>query len=73
MFEISTEPQHKLVRLRLTGMLTRDGVADLYRQEHAAIAAMGCRLGDHLCIVDLTDCPLQIQDVASAFQSEIGS
>ena len=73
MFEVRTEPHRKLVRLTLKAMLTREQVADLYQQEHRAIQAMGCRLGDHLCIVDLTACPLQIQDVAKAFQAEIGS
>jgi hypothetical protein len=52
-------------------MLTSDQVVELYRQEHRAIDAMGCRIGDHLCIVDLTECPLQLQDVVAAFQREI--
>jgi transposase len=73
MFEITTEPHRKLVRLKLNAMLTRAQVLELYRQEHTAIVAMGCALGDHLCIVDLTACPLQLQEVAQAFQSEIGS
>lgn len=73
MYKITTEPRRKLVRLKLAGMLTREQVARLYREEHLAILAMGCRPGDHLCIVDLTACPLQIQEVAQAFQSEIKS
>lgn len=73
MFEIITEPARRLVRLKLNAMLTREQVAELYRQEHAAIIAMNCPLGEHYCIVDLTSCPLQLQEVAQAFQSEIGS
>ena len=73
MFEITTEPSRRLVRLKLNGLLSRDQVADLYRQEQAAILAMNCPLGEQNCIVDLTSCPLQIQDVANAFQAEIGS
>ena len=73
MYEITTEPHRKLVRLKLTGMLTREQVSQLYREEHRAIQEMGCRLGEHLCIVDLTSCPLQVQEVAQAFQSQIGS
>jgi hypothetical protein len=73
MFSISTEPQRKLIRLKLSAMLSREQVAELYRQEHHAILAMGCPLGEHLCIVDLTECPLQLQEVAQAFQAEIGS
>lgn len=73
MFTITTDPRRKLVRLSLQAMITREQVKDLYQQEHEAIEAMGCRLGEHLCIVDLTACPLQIQDVTRAFESEIKS
>jgi hypothetical protein len=73
MYEITTEPARRLVRLKLTGMLTPEIVSRLYRDEHHAIQEMGCRLGEHLCIVDLTSCPLQVQMVAEAFKSEIGS
>jgi hypothetical protein len=57
--------------LKLNGMLTREQVDQLYAEEHRAIVAMGCRPGDHICIVDLTECPLQVQEVAQAFQSQI--
>jgi hypothetical protein len=73
MYKITTEPHRKLVRLKLTGMLTPEQVAQLYREEHEAIEKMGCRPGEHLCIVDLTSCPLQVQAVAEAFKSEIAS
>jgi hypothetical protein len=73
MYEITTQPERKLVRLKLTGTLTPKQVSQLYREEHRAIHDMGCRLGEHLCIVDLTSCPLQVQAVAEAFKSEIGS
>lgn len=73
MYEITTEPHRKLVDLKLIGKLTREQVAQLYRDEHRAILEMGCRPGDHLCIVDLTACSLQLQEVAQAFQSEIKS
>jgi hypothetical protein len=73
MFSVSTDPARKLVRLKISAMLTAEQVAELYRREHMAILGMGCRLGDQLCIVDLTDCPLQLQDVVGAFQREIKS
>lgn len=73
MFEITTDPSRKLVRLTLKAMLTKEQVADLYRQEHHAIRAMGCALGEHICIVDLTACPLQVKEVAEAFRHNIGS
>jgi hypothetical protein len=73
MYQITTDPPRKLVRLKLLGMLTREQVTQLYQEEHRLIQEMGCRLGEHLCIVDLTDCPLQVQEVAQAFKSEVGS
>jgi hypothetical protein len=73
MYQITTDPLRKLVRLKLRGMLTREQVTQLYKEEHRLIQEMGCRLGEHLCIVDLTDCPLQVQEVAQAFKSQVGS
>ena len=73
MFEIKTNPVRKLVVIKLRGMLTKADVAELYRQERDAIAAMSCALGEHLALVDLTDCPLQLQEVVNAFEREIGS
>jgi len=73
MFTITTEPARKLVRVKLAAMLTSDEVAELYRQERLAVAGLGCRPGEHLCLVDLTDCPLQLQDVVGAFQRGLSS
>ncbi|PAX06700.1 hypothetical protein [Sphingomonas lenta] len=68
MYTITADPGRKLITIALQGMLTPEQVAALYRDEHLAIQRMGCRVGEHLALVDLTGCPLQIQDVASAFQ-----
>ena len=73
MFSIVAEPARKLVRIEITGMLTKAEVADFYRQEHAAVAAMRCKLGEHLALVDLRECALQLQDVAAMFAQEIQS
>jgi hypothetical protein len=73
MFEITTEPERKLVRLKISGMLTLNDVAELYRQEHEAIRGMGCPVGQHVVIVDVTDCPLQLQTIVSAFQESMNS
>ena len=71
-YSITTVPHRKLVVMKIVGMLTREQVEQLYREEHAAIAAMGCRLGEQICLVDLTDCKLQVQDVAAAFKEKQG-
>lgn len=72
MFTIDTEPGLKLVRMKLSGMLTVEEVAELYRQEHAAILAMGCPLGEQIVLADLTECPLQLSQIVDAFQASMG-
>lgn len=71
MFEITTESSKRLVRLKLSGMLSEADVVELYRQEHAAILAMGCRLGEHLLLIDSTDNLLQTQSVIEAFKQQM--
>jgi len=57
--------------LKLAGMLSEADVTELYRQEHAAIQAMNCRLGDHLLLIDSTENVLQTQAVIEAFKRQI--
>ena len=71
MYSISTVPEHRLVRITVTGLLTAGQVEQLYREEHQAIVDMGCALGDHIVLVDLRDCPIQFQEVVGAFQKNI--
>jgi hypothetical protein len=73
MYTIATEPQHRLVRITISGLLTVDCVAALYREEHEAIRAMGCPLGQQIVLVDITKCPLQFQEVVENFREGIGS
>jgi hypothetical protein len=69
MFTIETQPEHKLVRVKLSGMLTLEEVEEFYRQEHDAILRMGCALGEQIVLVDMTECPIQMQQIVSAFQN----
>ena len=73
MFNITTEPKRWLVRLKFSGQLTLQDVGEFYRQEEAAIKAMGCPLGFHLVIIDATECPLQLQEIVTAFQGTMAS
>ena len=73
MYSVIADPQRKLVVLKITGMMTEDDVDRFYLDEYAAIRGMGCRPGEHYALVDLTECDLQLQDVASAFEKRIGS
>jgi hypothetical protein len=71
MFEITTDPQRHLVRIKLSGMMSVEDVSELYRQEHAAIRAMGCPVGQHLLLIDSTQNGLQTQSVIDAFKGQI--
>ena len=71
MYTVTADPGRKLVTIALRGMLSNEEVAALYREEYDAIRAMGCRLGEHLALVDLTECKLQLQEVATAFQARM--
>jgi hypothetical protein len=73
MFSIDTDPKRRLIRISVSGMLTTEEVTELYRQEYEAIRAMGCPMGSQLVLVDLRECPLQLQDVVGAFQREMHS
>jgi hypothetical protein len=72
MYSIATDPAHRFVRITISGMLTVDQVAELYHDEHQAIRAMGCPLGLQVVLVDLRDCPLQLQEVVELFRGGIG-
>ncbi len=69
MITIETQREHKLVRIKLSGMLTLEEVEEFYRQEHDAIRRMGCALGEQIVLVDMTECPIQMQQIVSAFQN----
>ena len=73
MFTISTELHRQLVLVKVTGMLTLEQVADFYRAEHEAIRGMGCPLGQQIAIVDVSECPLQLQQIVEAFQKSMES
>jgi hypothetical protein len=72
MYTIATEPANRLVRITISGMLTVEQVASLYREEHAAIREMACPLGQQVVLVDLRKCPLQFQEVVKTFKDKIG-
>lgn len=72
MYTVSADPARKLIVLKIVGMMTEDEVTRFYRDEHAAIRSIDCRPGEHCALVDLTECNLQLQEVAAAFQKRIG-
>lgn len=73
MYSIQSDARRRLVTIKIVGLLTSEEVAQLYHEEHRLILEMGCRVGEHLALVDLTECKIQLQDVAAAFQKQITS
>lgn len=73
MYILSTDADRALITIKIVGMMSAADVERLYRDEYLAIARMGCRVGEHVAMVDLTECSLQLQDVAAAFERQIGS
>lgn len=71
MFDITTDPAHKLIRATLRGFFNPATVAQFGQAVQMASAGMGCRSGEHLLLADTTQCTLQSQDVVGAFQSLI--
>ena len=71
MYQLSTDPKYKMVLLKLAGMLTPAEMESMYREEYAAIAAMGCAIGEHVVLADLTECNVQLQDVSAALQAVV--
>lgn len=71
MYILSVDRKHKMVLLKLVGMLTADEVQQMYAEEYQAVRAMGCRLGDHVVLADLTECSIQMQVVSSALQQVV--
>lgn len=69
MYYLTTDPANKMVMLKLVGMLTVEEVAAMYAEEYKAIRDMGCPLGEHVVLADLTECNIQMQDVSAALQS----
>ena len=72
MFTISTDASRRLVKISISGLLSADDVDRLYREEHQALRDMGCPIGQQVVIADLTNCPLQFQEVVAAFRTNFG-
>ena len=68
MYKISTDSSRNLVILTLIGMLTAQELTAMYAEETAAVQAMGCNLGEHIVLADLTEYSIQTQDISAAIQ-----
>jgi len=73
MFDIIAEPNKKLIRAKLSGLLTVDDVSEFFRQQQAAVRTLGCRAGDFVVLLDTTDMVIQTQIVVAAFQEALAT
>ncbi|CAN5118529.1 hypothetical protein BH10PSE12_BH10PSE12_11230 [soil metagenome] len=71
MHTITTDPERLLVLANLSGFMTRNEVAMFMVSEQAAAASLSARSGQHLLLVDASDCALQSQEVVAAFQHAV--
>lgn len=65
---IDVDQRHCLVRMHLAGFFTAADVEGFTRDQQAAYARLGERVGRHLTLVDVSECKIQTQDVVEAFR-----
>jgi hypothetical protein len=68
MIQVTTEPWRKLVRAKMSGMLTIEDVHCFARDFRAAAAAMGASSDEFSLLVETQGNTVQQQQVMSAFQ-----
>ena len=68
MISVEAEPIHKLVRARMSGLLTLAEVQAFGEAEQAAARAMGLRSGEFLLLLDTAGDTVQTQEVMLAFR-----
>lgn len=68
MYVIKVEPDHKLMRLTMSGFFSVAEAQSLERDMQNATNDAGYREGGHLLLVDVSECVLQAQEVVAAFQ-----
>lgn len=67
MITVTTDPARKLVRARMSGMLTVAEVGIFEREEQAAVRAMGLGSNEYDLLVETEGNLIQTQDVMAAF------
>jgi hypothetical protein len=72
-YTLSVDPARNLVMLKLIGLLTPAEVVQMYADEYKALEDMGCPVGEHRVLVDLTECGIQLKDVGEALIKTVKS
>jgi hypothetical protein len=73
-FQIATDPSRRLITITFSTLFWSLDIARSFRTEVvSATAALQCRPGDHLVLVDLRNAVIQSQEIYQRMQSLIGS
>lgn len=67
-FAISVDPVNAFVRIKLSGLLTLQDVADFANAQLAAYARLASVQRKHRTLCDVSDCKIQLQEVVQAFR-----
>jgi len=67
MIEVSVEPERKLVRARMGGLLTVEEVGLYARLEEEAVRSMGLASGEFYVLIETDGDMVQTQEVMNAF------
>jgi hypothetical protein len=66
---IVVDPVRCIVRASLNGFFSSGDVAGFARDQRGAYAALAGRIGQHVTLVDVSECKIQPQDVVEAFRA----
>lgn len=66
-YAIVADPARKLIRISFMGFWGADTMARFVTDEQAAVSSLGCEVGSHLVLADVSGAMLQSQDVVAAF------
>ena len=69
MIEVTFDPQRKLVRTVMGGLLSTADVERFSREEQRAVETMGLKSGEFLLLVETRGDVVQRKDVVAAFQN----
>jgi hypothetical protein len=67
-FSITVEPERDLVRIRMAGFFTREGIAEFVESRRIAHAQLTCARNQHVTVNDLRGMKIQSQEIVEAFR-----
>jgi hypothetical protein len=67
-YSITAEPEHDLIRIRMSGFFTREDVTGFLAARREAHALLTCGANQHLTLNDIREMKIQAQDIVDAFR-----